>query len=249
MLTVMGPQAASIISRDVLGLRVEETELSALKEGDGVQVADDLLAGLVDGPMDGPADGRDVGIFVLRTGDVATEAFDVLSDRGTITAIWRRLLETGASPIGHGVYQTLRVEAGRPALGFELGENTIPPEAGLSDRAIDHAKGCYTGQEVIVRIRDRGHVNRRLCGLLLGEGASPPPGTKIFEADGEKAVGVITSVAESPRAGGVIALGYVRREIETPGLVRVGSGETADVSAAQLQSARVRDLSEGWAFL
>jgi folate-binding protein YgfZ len=224
MLTVMGPQSAGRLSRDVLGLRVEEKELGTLTEGNGVRLED--------------SDG--IGISVVKTQDVATAAFDVYSDRVTIAAIWRRLLESGASPVGHGVFETLRVEAGRPALGLDFGEDTIPPEAGLGDRAIDHAKGCYTGQEVIVRIRDRGHVNRRLCGLVLGDGPSPSPGTKIFGAEGDRSVGELTSVVHSPRANGVIAFGYVRREVEAPEAVRVGSTPASE--------AQVRELIGGWAF-
>jgi folate-binding protein YgfZ len=224
MLTVMGPQSAELLSREVLGLRIEETELREMKEGDGIRIAEG-------------SDG--VGISVVRTADVATAAFDVISNCDTTARLWTSILETGASPVGHGVFQALRVEAGRPELGVDMGEDTLPPEAGLADRGIDHAKGCYTGQEVIVRIRDRGHVNRRLCGLLLGDGASPSPGTELCGEDGGERVGVITSVAHSPRAEGVIGLGYVRREIGTPGVVRVGA------AAAEAQ---VRELAEGWAF-
>ena len=121
-----------------------------------------------------------------------------------------------------------------------MGSDTIPFEAGIVDRAIDHTKGCYTGQEVIVRIRDRGHVNRRLCGLLLGDGPTPPSGTEIFGPEGDRPVGKITSVAQSPRARGVIALGYVRRAVEAPGPVWLGSSDGAE--------AEIRELTEGWAF-
>lgn len=224
MLTVMGPLAAGLLSRDVLGLRVQEAELDALGDGDGVRLAD----------------GDGVGISVVRTAEVATVAFDVISDRETLAAVWKRLMEGGASAVGRGVFETLRVEAGRPALGADLGERTIPFEAGIVERAIDHSKGCYTGQEVIVRIRDRGHVNRRLCGLLLGDGPTPPPGTEIFGPEGDKPVGTLTSLAHSPRADGVIALGYVRRGVDAPGVVRVGSVEGPE--------AELRELGEGWAF-
>lgn len=224
MLTVMGPLAAGLLSRDVLGLRVEEVDLEALDEGDGIRLPD----------------GEDVGVTVVRTAEVAATAFDVISDTRTVAAIWKRLLEAEAKAVGHGVFQTLRIEAGRPALGADLDGDTIPYEAGIVDRAIDHTKGCYTGQEVIIRIRDRGHVNRRLCGLLLGEGPTPAPGTQIFGLDGEKSVGRVTSSAHSPRAGGVIALGYIRRQVEAPGVVRVGSSDGSE--------ADLRELTEGWAF-
>jgi len=224
MLTVMGPESAGFLSREALGLRVEEVDLVSLEEGEGVRVPD----------------GDDLGVIVVRNAEVATPAFDVVADSSTVSALWRRLVETGASPAGHGVFQTLRVEAGRPAFGIDLDEKTIPFEAGLVDRAVDHEKGCYTGQEVIVRIRDRGHVNRHLRGLVIGEGVSLRLGAELFDVEGGKPVGVITSVAQSPRASGTLALGYVRREVDVPGSVRLNAPDGFTVE--------VRELGEGWAF-
>ena len=133
----------------------------------------------------------------------------------------------------------MRVEAGTPAFGPDMDERTIPIEAGIEARAIDHGKGCYTGQEVIVRIRDRGHVNRHLRGLLLGEVPTPAPGTELFAGGSDRPVGSITSAVESPARGQAIALAYVRREVQPGAEVRVGAvGGTP---------ARVMSLgSDGW---
>jgi folate-binding protein YgfZ len=133
---------------------------------------------------------------------------------------------------GHAVLEVLRIEAGRPRWGAELGEDVIPIEAGLLDRAISTTKGCYTGQEVIIRILHRGHVNRHLRGLILGESV-PDPGTELFRAGEPKTVGRITSACLSPRFGRALALGYVRREIEPGHVLRTGSpdGEPAEVCA------------------
>ena len=106
-----------------------------------------------------------------------------------------------------------------------MDESTIPIEAGIHHRAIDYEKGCYTGQEVIIRIRDRGHVNRHLRTLHLGDAAAPSKGTELTEPGGEKAIGWITSSVESPRYGETLALAYVRRGIEA---VEVG-GRTVPV--------------------
>ena len=217
MLTVLGPEAADLVAREALGLRVGEDELDALNENDFVLVGRSA----------------DAGVRVVRTGDVATPAFDVVADVPTVEALWHRLRETGAAAVGSGAWESLRVEAGRPAFGSDMDDATIPVEAGVHDRAIDYEKGCYTGQEVIVRIRDRGRVNWHLRGLLLGDVPAPEPETELFEPDGdeERAVGRITTAVESPRFGQVAALGYVRREVEPPAEVRLGSpgGEPVEV--------------------
>jgi folate-binding protein YgfZ len=117
------------------------------------------------------------------------------------------------------VWTTLRVEAGRPVFGTDMDEDTIPTEAAIEDRAIDHRKGCYTGQEVIVRIRDRGHVNRRLHRLVLGDVPTPASGAELLAADGSgKVVGRITSAVLSPKLGGVVVLAYVARGVEAVSL-------------------------------
>jgi folate-binding protein YgfZ len=95
-----------------------------------------------------------------------------------------------------------------------MSDETIPIEANLHD-AISYTKGCYIGQEVIARIEARGHVNRKLVGLLLSGSALPASGAKIVTP--EREVGWITSTAYSPARHQNVALGYVRREVWTPG--------------------------------
>lgn len=114
--------------------------------------------------------------------------------------------------------EVLRVEAGVPRLGFELGEDVLPPEARL-EHAVSTTKGCYTGQEVIARIRSRGAVAHLLVGLAC-EGEPPARGSAV-EVEG-RAVGEVTSAVRSPVAG-AIALAFVRRACAEPGQeVRVG---------------------------
>jgi folate-binding protein YgfZ len=220
-LTVSGPSAAALLTREALGLRVDEHEMALLTEDAWVWV-----------------DAGGPGILVVRSGELSVPAFDVIADIGTTEALRERLLDAGAETLGARDREVLRVEAGRPAWGSELDEDTIPPEAGIDTRAIDHTKGCYTGQEVIVRIRDRGHVNRHLRGLVVGEAPIPEKGAELWVAGKDRAVGVVTTAVRSPRAGGGLALGYVRREVEVGGEVRLGS---ADGPAA-----RVKELGQDW---
>ena len=112
-------------------------------------------------------------------------------------------------------YEAVRIEAGIPVMGRELDEGTIPAEAGVVDMSVSFTKGCYTGQELVARIDSRGgNVPRRLRGVILGEGMSPPVGAAV-SADGKES-GRLTSVAFSPRLGATVALAYVRRAVEVP---------------------------------
>ena len=167
------------------------------------------------------------GVLLAR-GVEQVPSWNVWAPVGRMADCWLRLEESGAAPVGLGVWETVRIEAGLPAFGADMNETTIPVEAGLLDRAFDHDKGCYTGQEVIVRIRHRGRVNWHLRALRF-EDAAPVPGDRLFEAGGAKVRGRVTSVAQSPRFGQAIGLGYVRREVEPPATLRLRSGAGEEV--------------------
>ncbi len=218
-LTLAGPHAAALLTREALGLRVDEHELAALAEHEWVWV---------DAGEAGPL--GEAGVLVVRSGELVAPSYDLIGESRTVRALHDRLLEAGALPLEPAEREALRVEAGRPAWGAELDEQTLPPEAGIEARAIDQGKGCYTGQEVIVRIRDRGHVNRHLRGLKLRAATLPAPGAELWAPGRDRPVGTVTSAAASPRAGG-LALGYVRHEVTVPGELRVGGrdGPTAAV--------------------
>jgi len=124
--------------------------------------------------------------------------------------------------------ETLRIEAGSPRWGAELTEEIIPLEAGLRQSAISESKGCYTGQEVIIRILHRGHVNRHLRGLLLGGSPVPEPDAEVVRGVDQKVIGKITSACESPLLQQTIAMAYIRREIEPGQTVNV-NGHDATV--------------------
>lgn len=230
LLTVLGPEAADTLAEILLGSASHASEVEGLAEGEFIEVQKDQDDGL-----------GTSGLRIARTCDVDVPAWDLFVSASRFGEVWDSLIKAGAAPIGAGVWDTLRVEAGRPAYGADMDESTLFPETGLVDRAVDHTKGCYTGQELIVRIRDRGHVNRSLRGLLLAEGPVPKSGTELFRED--RVVGGITSVVESPRprgsgGGGPIGLGYVHRD--------VSNGEQVTVGSAAGPPAGVRELVPGW---
>lgn len=168
------------------------------------------------------------GFALVARGVRQVPSWDVWVGAGALSGLWERLRGHGAVPVGSGVWHTLRVEAGFPQFGVDMDDGTIPVEAGLVDVAFDHDKGCYTGQEVIVRIRHRGRVNWHLRALRFAS-APARPGDQLFDAGGTKVRGRVTSVADSPRFGQVIGLGYVRREVEPPATLHLGSGEGSEV--------------------
>ncbi len=154
-------------------------------------------------------------------------------------ALGDALQSAGAVAISADAAETLRIEAGRPAFGIDLDEDTIPLEAGLENRAISFTKGCYVGQEVIFRIVSRGHgrVARRLVGLTLETGppgVEPGPvgslrGATLWHDD--KEVGRVTSAAFSPAVEKVIALGYVHRDLASPAIRVLVSADGDKIAA------------------
>jgi tRNA-modifying protein YgfZ len=128
--------------------------------------------------------------------------------------------ELAVEPVSEEAAECVRIESGRPRLGFDMDSETMPQEAGINERAVDFEKGCYVGQETVARLHWRGKPNRHLRGLLLSEPVER--GTDI--ALGEKVVGRVGSTCVSPRLG-PIALALVRREATPGDTVRVGAVE------------------------
>ncbi|HEV2820716.1 MAG TPA: glycine cleavage T C-terminal barrel domain-containing protein [Solirubrobacteraceae bacterium] len=145
----------------------------------------------------------DAEVLAVRT-DLG---IDVVCAAEEVEAVRAALLTAGAVEVPEAAAEVLRIESGRPRHGVELDETVIPQEAGLNDRAVSFTKGCYVGQETVARLHWRGKPNRHLRGLRLS--APAPAGTELLR--GEKLVGRIASVVESP-VHGPIALAFVRRE-------------------------------------
>lgn len=129
------------------------------------------------------------------------------------------LKSNGAVEISPDLHETLRIESGIPKFGVDMDETTIVPELGL-DGLISYNKGCYIGQEIIARIHFRGHVAKRLTGILSEPGAAATgllAGSELTTPEGKNA-GRITSAAYSPKLDQTIALGFVRYEFLTEGI-------------------------------
>lgn len=150
--------------------------------------------------------------MVTRMPDLDTEAYSLIFPVGMREEVTRSLLRFGAVHGSPALWQTLRIEAGRPEWGVDMNESTLPQEANFDELgAISYTKGCYVGQETVARIHFRGHVNRFLRKVKFLCGAPPALGAQLVDDDGQP-VGELRSTAISPSQGG-IGIAMVRREV------------------------------------
>jgi folate-binding protein YgfZ len=171
---------------------------------------------------------------IIRRSHFGYVGMEVVAPQKSLKQIWENLLELvklrGGQPIGTQTLESLRLEAGIPFYPADFNDTVIPHEAAVETTHISFTKGCYTGQEIVERVRSRGQVNRRRVRLKFSTPEPPSPGTRLT-ADG-KELGLITSSAFSPQAGTAIGMGYSRREHDTPGTqLDVDDGSTAEVLA------------------
>jgi folate-binding protein YgfZ len=163
------------------------------------------------------------GIECLAVGTAL--GIDLIVPSGDAERLRTALSAAGAVEVGPEAAEILRIEAGTPRFGAEMGSTTMPAEAGIVDAAVDFEKGCYIGQETVARLHYRGKPNRHLRGLRL----SAPAATGTPLTLGDKEVGRVGGSCVSP-AHGPIALAILRREAEPGAELAVGEdGVTARV--------------------
>jgi len=208
-----------IFSEDV---HVQDASESLAQIGVYGPLAREVIAGAT---LEGP------GLVVIADDEPGVDGFDIFADRALAAGMRERLVQAGAVPVALPDVETVRVESGRPRWGADMDSDTIPLEAGIDERAISRTKGCYVGQEVIVRVMDRGHgrVARRLVGLTFDPAAGiPQPGAHV--SSGDREIGRVTSAVWSPALARPIALGYVHRDFVAPGTTVSVSGVPAVVA-------------------
>ncbi len=139
----------------------------------------------------------------------STVGFDYFIPNETAKNFAEELKAQNAVEIADELYEVLRIENGIPKYGIDMDETTVVLETGL-DEAVNFNKGCYIGQEIIARIHFRGHVAKKMTGLIFDvENAEVKPNDEIKSLEGKNA-GKITSVTFSPKLGKKIAIAYVR---------------------------------------
>jgi folate-binding protein YgfZ len=198
-LAVEGPAAADVL-RELTGV-----DLLALPEHRHVEIAVNVGAG---------GAGSAIPCRLWRHSLYGFPGAEFLVRRESLGSLWEALATPvrahGGGPVGYRAVNALRLEAGIPWFGVDFDERQIPHEAALEISHISYIKGCYTGQEIVERVRSRGHANRRLSGLRFAGAEAPQTGAALLAGGAE--AGSVTSAAFSPQMGCAIGLGYVRRE-------------------------------------
>lgn len=211
LLSIQGLRAAEIVE-NVLGSEFKEIPRDGARETEWQQSS----------------------AIVVRATHTAEEGFDLIVGSEKAAALRDSLVAAGARPVGYEALETMRIEAGIGRYGQDMDETNVVSEANLDD-AVSFSKGCYIGQEIIARIKYRGHVAKKLAGLLFEKTVAVEAGAAIKSMEGKstdgKEIGRITSATSSPRLGVSIALGYVRYEHLTPGTSVKVVTSTAEVTA------------------
>jgi folate-binding protein YgfZ len=217
---IEGPRAATVIA-EACGLSLDGFSEHAIAE---VQI-----------------DG--VACHLIRHSHFGFPGAEIIAPREHLGLLWKNLrasvhTQHGAA-IGMRALNSLRLEAGIPWFPDDFNDTVIPHEAALEATHISFTKGCYTGQEIVERVRSRGQVNRQRVQLKFSTTEPPAPLTRLRareSADGTaepKEVGIVTSSAFSPSANAAIGMAYVRREHNAPGAILEFDGGTATVVAAE----------------
>jgi folate-binding protein YgfZ len=224
-LPVEGPRAAEVV-RELTGV-----ELASLGESERVVVAV-KASGAADSSLDANnpnGAGATASISCYMEKRYAGAEFVV--EREKLAAVWEILLRSvrshGGGPMGYQAFSAHRLVQGRPWFGYDFGEKQIPHEAGLENSHISYTKGCYTGQEIVERVRSRGQVNRRRVELVFSGDGLPASGAELF-ADG-KVAGYVTRAARSYFPEQKLGMGYLSKEFRAAGTQLHWSGGDAVV--------------------
>jgi len=150
-------------------------------------------------------------VLISRDSHTGEIGFDVFVPASGLKDVWDFILLKGGfhsiAPVGVQALESLRIEAGIPIYGVDADESNMMLELGLND-AVSFTKGCYSGQEAVAMATYRGHVSKKLSGLIIEGEMIPARGDKVFKQD--KEIGYITSPSKSETLGSVIALGYIK---------------------------------------
>ena len=225
-LALEGPRAAEVVKE------VTSVDLNSLPELGWVDVT--VSSRTSDGATADKAGSDNSGLYERVIPCRLVRRFagaEFIVERDKLEALWDVLLQAtrrhGGGPMGYKALSAQRLVQGVPWFGYDFGEKQIPHEAGLESSHISYTKGCYTGQEIVERVRSRGQVNRRRVELLFSGDGEPENGAELT-VDG-KSVGYVTRAAQSWFPPGVLGMGYLGKEHRGLGTNVQWSGGSATV--------------------
>jgi folate-binding protein YgfZ len=237
MLSVQGSEAAALV-QTVLGeaagaLATDGVTRIAWPPGDKTEENSENSG---DGNNSETNDGVN-GVTAIRATHTAEDGCDLVVNRAHAASLWDALQAAGARPVGYAALEILRIEAGRPRFGVDMDDTNVVTE--VLDDAVSYTKGCYVGQEIIARIKYRGHVAKKLSGVAFEQTVKVAAGAAINSAAG-KEVGRITSVTDSPQLGRTIGLASLKYDYLATGtrLNVVIGDEELPVQVAELPFVR-----------
>lgn len=200
--------ALVVAHRDELGELLDRVERLVILED--VRMGTPQPVATVQGPL---AEGAVAGLRAVPSRRSPSGGWDVLGEPPAIH-------EAGAE-----AYRVVLIEGGVPVRGEDYDGRTLPPELGpaFGGRTLSYTKGCYVGQEVLMRIHSRGHTNRTWMALCAE--APVRAGDEVTHPDARRP-GVVSSAGISPRLGPIAGV-WAPNEMARPGervLVRSGAG-------------------------
>ena len=153
--------------------------------------------------------------WMIRVSYTGRDGYWIMAPRERVDT-WMAWFQShgDARPVGYEALEACRIEAGVPRYGADITEKNLLQETGQMD-AVSFNKGCYIGQEVVERVRSRGHVNRSLMRLLIEGRHEISPESPIHRED--QVVGYTGSGAYSFAEKKTIVFGYLRREFAIVG--------------------------------
>ena len=170
--------------------------------------------------------------FITKRSPGGIPGAEFLAESAKLPELWQVLLDAvrwhEGAPMGYAALSATRLAQGVPWFGYDFGEKQIPHEAGLQDSHISYTKGCYTGQEIVERVRSRGHVNRQRVQLVLSGDVVPEADT-VLTLEGKEA-GHLTRAARIWDPTRIIGMGYVRKDAAAPGSALQWPGGTATIA-------------------
>jgi folate-binding protein YgfZ len=204
LLSVQGARAFEIVSK-ALGAEAAATERGRVTQG---------------------AFGA-VQVTAIRATHTAEDGFDIFVEAADAETLRGALVAAGARPAGQEALEVLRVEAGLPRYGVDASDANVVLEVVDEAEAVSYTKGCYAGQEIIARIHWRGHVAKRLAGVIFDRDAEPPADARLRDCAEGREAGRLTSHVYSPRLRRRVALALVKYDFLAPGTeLKVFSGDS-----------------------